>query len=180
MPRGVVKHRFRRFASLQSCAERQRLLPAVHFASRHWKGVKETFLPPLTPTFILHSRHAFGRHIKKREPGAIGCCCFFFISSPSSLMMMGSRGAATGTFHQPVRPWLLWSLLIVAATVWYAQLSQQLPCSLETSHHINPGGQPPPTSPFCLPFNECFSLHPLSASFFFVHEQLGFNCVVIS
>lgn len=78
VPRGVVKHRFRRFASLQSCAEWQRSLPAVHFASRHWKGVKETFLPPLTPTFILHSRHAFGRHIKKREPGAIGCCFFFF------------------------------------------------------------------------------------------------------
>lgn len=105
---------------------------------------------------------------------------FLFFSSRPSLMMMGSCGAATGTFHRAARPGLLWSLLIVAAAAWYAQLSQQLPCSLETSHHINPGArsppQPPPPSPhlhsLVLPFNQCFSLHPLSLFLFFFCSQI--------
>lgn len=85
-----IPSKLRRAATLATC--RPLCLQALAGSKRN------IFLPPLTATFILfHSRHAFGRHIKKREPGAIGCFfCFFiyffsFFSNDDGITRRGHR-----------------------------------------------------------------------------------------
>lgn len=108
-----------------------------HFASRRQKRAVETFCFLPTATFISCSLHTFRHNIRKQKPPHPTHPFFDWFSNVDGITRCDHRKSSISRCD----PGYYGLGLIVAMAVWYAQLSQQRPCILETCRRINPRGQ---------------------------------------